>query len=193
MFNRESFVIIDSQDIPDLVNPELVRFWDFAATEPSSTNRDPDYTVGVLMMKDQGQFYVVDVKRVRKESHEVEKLVAETAEEDGPHVAIRMEQEPGSSGKAIGDHYARTVVPGYDFEYDRATGDKVLRAKPLKSVVNNGNLKLIRGPWITDFLDEFSAFPEAADHDDQVDATSGAFGELTGLGKKFKNKIKLVV
>jgi phage terminase large subunit-like protein len=28
---------------------------------------------------------------------------------------VRMEQEPGSSGKALVDQYARYVVPGYDF------------------------------------------------------------------------------
>jgi predicted phage terminase large subunit-like protein len=38
-------------------------------------------------------------------------------------------------------------------------------------------VKLVAGPWITDFLDELETFPEGA-HDDQVDAASGAFQVL---------------
>lgn len=193
MFNREDFVLIESQDLPTLDNPRLIRFWDLAATEPSADNADPDWTVGTLMMLNEGVYYVLDVKRVRKDSSEVEKLVAATAAEDGPHVEIRMEQEPGSSGKAVGDHYARNVVPGYDFSYERATGDKAIRAKPMKSAVKNGNFRLVIGDWITDYLDEFSAFPENTIHDDQVDSSSGAFNELSGLGSKLKSKIRIIV
>ncbi len=38
-------------------------------------------------------------------------------------------------------------------------------------------MKLVRGPWINDFLDEAEIFPNGA-HDDQVDAVSGAFEML---------------
>ena len=40
------------------------------------------------------------------------------------------------------------------------------------------NVRLVRGSWNRDFLDEFELFPGGA-HDDIVDATSGAFGKLT--------------
>jgi len=66
MFNRESFVIIDPMDVPEVTSSaRAVRFWDMAATEPSHSNPDPDWTVGVLMLFDQGIAYVLDVKRVR--------------------------------------------------------------------------------------------------------------------------------
>ena len=38
-------------------------------------------------------------------------------------------------------------------------------------------MKLVRGPWINDFLDEAEAFPGGS-HDDQVDSASGAFEML---------------
>lgn len=193
MFQREKFVIIGSEELPDFEAPRLIRFWDLAATEPSASNKDPDWTVGVLMLVDKGIYYVLDVTRFREEADEVERRVAETAEEDGPHVEIKMEQEPGSSGKTVGFHYARNILSGYNFTHERASGDKVVRAKPLKAAVNNGTLKLVRGAWLTDFLDEITAFPEAADHDDQVDGTTGAFNELSGLGAKLKKKIRIIV
>lgn len=194
LFDRESVVIIDSNEIPQLsAQTRAMRFWDLAATEPSNVTPDPDWTVGTLMMFDQGISYILDVKRVRARGEKVEQLIAQTAYEDGPTVAIRMEMEPGSSGKALVDQYARYILPGYDFLGMRATGDKVTRARPFAAAVANGNVRAIRGPWLTDWLDELSSFPEACSHDDQVDSATGAFTNLTGLGLPQRKRIAIVV
>ena len=42
-----------------------------------------------------------------------------------------MEQEPGSAGVTVADHYARHVLSGYTFHAERSTGDKATRAQPL--------------------------------------------------------------
>ena len=194
MFDRTSFIIVDQHEIPMVSSSaRAVRFWDLAATEPSSSNPDPDWTVGTLMLFDKGIAYVLDVKRARVKGERVEQLVQQTAAEDGPSVAIRMEQEPGSSGKALVDQYARYVVPGHDFLGLRSTGDKVTRARPFAAAVANGNVRILRGPWLTDWLDELSTFPEAANHDDQVDSATGAFGFLTGLGLPQRKRAAIVV
>lgn len=194
MFNREQFVIIDHHEIPQVTSAaRVVRFWDMAATEVSASNYDPDWTVGTLMLFDQGIGYVLDVKRARVKSEKVEKLVAQTAMEDGPMVSIRMEQEPGSSGKALVDQYARYVVPGYDFQAIRATGDKATRARPFAAAVANGNIRVVRASWLTDWLDEFSSFPEACPHDDQVDSAVGAFTYLAGLGLPQRKRAAIII
>ena len=107
--------------------------------------------------------------------------------------AIRMEQEPGSSGKALVDQYARYVIPGYDFGAMRPTGDKVTRARPLAAAASNGNVRLVRAPWLTDWLDEFSSFPEASNHDDQIDSAVGAFTYLTGLGLPQRKRASILI
>ena len=145
------------------------------------------------MLHDDGIFYVLDVKRIREKGDKVERLIAQTASEDGYGVAIRMEQEPGSSGKALADQYARYVVPGYDFMAMRPSGDKVTRARPFAAAVANGNVRLVRGPWISSWFDEFSSFPEACDHDDQVDAAVGAFTALTGLGLPGRKRASILL
>lgn len=194
MFDRESVVLLDQNEIPELSSmSRAVRFWDLAATEPSSTNPDPDWTVGTLMMFDQGIAYILDVKRARVKGEKVEQLIAQTAYEDGHAVPVRMEQEPGSSGKALVDQYARYVLPGYDFLGMRSTGDKVTRARPFAAALANGNVRAVRGPWLTDWLDELSTFPEACDHDDQVDSATGAFTHLTGLGLPQRKRVAIVV
>ena len=195
LFDRANFVQLDPYEVPELTDtpPRAVRFWDLAATEVSERNPDPDWTTGTLMMVHNGIYYILDVKRIRERGDKVEQLIAETALEDGPAVSIRVEQEPGSAGKALLDQYARYIVPGYDFMGERATGDKVSRARPFASAVANGNIRVLRASWLTDWLDELSAFPESAYHDDQVDSAVGAFTFLSGLGQKRRARATLIV
>lgn len=194
LFDRPSFVVIDGNEIPTITPAaRVVRYWDLAATEPSSSYPDPDYTVGTLMMFDQGVSYILDVRRERFRGEKVEKLIAQTAIEDGIGVPIRMEQEPGSSGKALMDQYARYVVPGYDFGAIRPTGDKITRARPFAAATANGNVRIIRAAWLSAWLDEFSSFPEACDHDDQVDSAVGAFTFLTGLGLPQRKRVSILI
>jgi predicted phage terminase large subunit-like protein len=194
LFDRTNFVVIDSSEVPQVLSSaRAVRFWDLAATEPSSSNPNPDYTVGTLMLFDQGIAYVLDVRRQRVKNEKVEQLIAQTAYEDGHSVAIRMEQEPGSSGKSRVDQYARYVVPGYDFQGIRSTGDKLTRSRPFSAAVANGNVRVVRGSWLTDWFDEFSSFPEACDHDDQVDSAVGAFSFLAGLGLLQRRPVSIII
>jgi predicted phage terminase large subunit-like protein len=194
MFDRTAVVLLDQTDIPAITSTaRAVRFWDLAATEPSYSNPNPDWTVGTLMLFDQGIAYILDVKKARVRGEKVEQLIAQTAYEDGPLVAIRMEQEPGSSGKALVDQYARYVLSGYDFGGIRSTGDKVTRARPFAAAVANGNVRCLRAPWLTDWMDELSSFPEACDHDDQVDSAVGAFTHLTGLGLPQRKRIGIII
>ena len=174
MFRRDWFEIVE--DYPK--DCRLVRYWDKAATAPAR-GKDPDWTVGVLMTGKDGVFYIIDVQRFRGTPQTNENRIKRTAEMDGREVEIFMEQEPGSAGKSDIDHYARKILVGYAFrEGVRNTGSKETRARPLSSAVEHGNVKLVRGSWNRDFLDECELFPYG-DHDDQVDAASGAFGKLT--------------
>jgi predicted phage terminase large subunit-like protein len=173
-FNREWFEIVDSAP----ADCRMVRYWDMAATE-AKRGSDPDWTAGVLVGIKDGITYICDVKRLRGTPQANEALVRQTAELDGKAVPVRMEQEPGSSGVKVIDDYRRRVLLGWDFKGIPSTGSKEVRANPLSSQAEAGNVKLVRGPWITALLDEFDAFPDGS-HDDQVDACSGAFAFLSG-------------
>jgi len=93
-------------------------------------------------------------------------------------VDIWMEQEPGSSGVKVIDDYARRMLAGWSFRGHRSTGSKEIRANPLSAAAEAGNVLLLRGAWISEFLDEAESFPTGL-HDDQVDAVSGAMAMLT--------------
>ena len=154
----------------------LVRRWDLAASE-ARPGADPDWTAGVLLAWKDGRAWVVDVRRERLSPRGVELLVRATAERDGPQVPVLLEQEPGSSGLAVVDHYRRGVLAGYAAHASRVTGSKVQRAGPFAAAVEAGNVLLVRGAWNDAFLDECRTFPVGA-HDDQVDAAADAFAWL---------------
>lgn len=179
MFKREWFAhsIIDS---PPAQFEKIVRYWDLAATGESGKN-DPDWTVGVKMGRKDGVFYVLDVQRDRLTPGKVEDLVKTTAALDGRAVQIAMEQEPGSSGVNTIANY-RKMLAGFTFRGVKTTGDKTSRAGPVSSQAEGGNLKLLRAWWNELFLNEHVAFPTKGVHDDQVDACSGAFNQLTTSG-----------
>lgn len=195
MFDRTAFVELEPTNTPTMITTKakFVRFWDLAATDPSTSNPDPDWTVGTLMLFDEGIAYVLDVVRLQARSEIVEKTIAQTAQRDGRNVPIRMEQEPGSSGKSMISHYARHIVTGYDFQGIRSSGDKVTRARPFAAAVANGNVRLAPGTWRTPWIDELTSFPEGMNHDDQVDSATGAFNFLTGLGGNGRKRIGLIV
>ena len=172
-FDRGWFEIVDAAP----ADCRRLRFWDMAATE-AKPGKDPDWTAGCLMgLSANKTVYIIDIRLLRGTPSANENLVKQTAQLDGKGVAIRMEQEPGSSGVKAIDDYRRRVLLGWDFKGIHSTGSKDVRAGPLSSQAEAGNVKLVRGPWIGSFLDEAEGFPNGG-HDDQVDAASGAFNEL---------------
>lgn len=155
----------------------MVRFWDVAATEDKGG--DPDWTVGALVALWEGRWWIVDIERFRESPHGVKERMRAVRDRDGRGVAVRAEQEPGSSGKMVIYDLATTVFTGWDFRAKPSTGSKVLRAKPLAAAAEAGNVAVLEGPWTDGFLDEAETFPFGS-HDDQVDAVAGAMAWLSG-------------
>lgn len=178
LFDREAFRIVD--DWPR--QAKLCRFWDMAASEPKP-GTDPDWTVGALVGLHQGQAWVIDIVRFQGLAHVVRRVVEQTRDRDKElgRVIVRMEQEPGSSGKTVIDTYRREVFVGGLFDGRRSTGSKVARAEAFSVAAAAGNVHVLRRPWTKVFLDEIEQFPDGT-HDDQVDATDGAFNELARGG-----------
>ncbi len=180
-FRREWVTFVDEKDLPHRLRK--VRFWDKAASEPSKTYPDPDWTVGVKMAQADGRYYILDVVRMRGGPGAVEQAIFNTAEMDGKDVAIRMAQDPGSAGKSEVAAFSR-LLAGYSFNAKPESGDKETRfgafsaqANPISTGGSVGRVCVVRGPWNKAYLEALEGFPEAR-HDDDADATSGAFGEV---------------
>ena len=176
LFQREWFPIVDAIPAGAV---QSVRFWDRAATKPHEGNRDPDWTRGLKMLKySDGFFVVTDLKSMRDTPMNVEKLIKNTASQDGWNTRVMSQQDPGSAGKMEADYFVR-MLAGSDVGTMVTSKDKLTRAKPVSAQCQIGNIKVLRAPWNDEFFNELESFPEGA-HDDIVDVFSGCFNELCG-------------
>ena len=173
MFKRGWFKVIAEEP----QGLRWTRFWDLASTKEKE-GRDPDYTSSCKMALRNGIWFISHMTNERLSPHELDEVLREYARSDGRWSSIRMEQEPGSNGKILMDYYTRNVFLGYDFKGVRSTGSKTDRAKPLSSAAENGNLVLVDGPWVRDFVNQAVSFPTKGAHDDMVDSASGAMSSL---------------
>lgn len=183
-FERHNFLPIEPKMIPQ--HAERCRFWDMAATDD-----DGDFTVGALLAFHDGRWFLEHINRFQKGPADVEKAILHQAHIDkaqyGNRVFIRMEQEPGSSGKTVISHYRRNILYGFDFDGQPSSGKKTDRALPMASAVAAQEFYIALGDWNRDFLDEAALFPRGQ-HDDQIDGCSGAMEQIA-----FGSRSRLVV
>lgn len=178
MFDRNWYIPVPFRDIPSMA--KRVRFWDMASTDPKKrknkkNKREPDWTVGFKLSNYQNMYWIEDIVRVQKKPHDTEEIIKATALDDGRSCAIRMEQEPGSSGEIVTDHYSRNVLPEYNFEGVLSSGSKVERATNASAAAQAGKVFVVdRCRNITAFFDESDTFPYGI-KDDTIDGFSGAF------------------
>ena len=176
-FKAEQTRIVKS--VPDSI-VAIVRAWDLAATEINIENKDPDRTAGVLMGRmANGQYIVLDVKRIAANASHVRAIVKNTAETDKAEYncrRIQLEQDPGQAGKEQVQSYIKFLA-GYNVKSRPVSGSKITRAEPFAAQWQQGNVLLLEGSWNETFLDELEGFPDAL-HDDQVDAASDAFSVI---------------
>lgn len=172
VFDRAWFTIVEAAPSEG----RLCRFWDKAGSDTVG-----DWSAGVLMLEHGNIYYVVDVVHGRWGPFERNNVIRQTAEIDnvkyGQHrVQLWIEQEPGNGGKESAMISVRDLAR-FGPKLDKPHTDKVSRARPFSAQCEAGNVRLVAGPWVTEYLDELATFPVGA-HDDQVDASSGAFNKL---------------
>lgn len=181
-FNRDWVEIVDHPP----VNPTgRVRSWDLAASVPSESNPDPDWTAGVKMSRDKfGIYYIENVKRFRKLTDSVLRELIITAEEDGlTDTMVTIPKDPGAGGKTANTFFIRTLAEnGVMAKSVVVSGHsgKVQRFLPFCALAESGSVRLVRGDWNEDFLAELEHFTgDRNQKDDQVDGTADAFNTLS--------------
>lgn len=151
-----------------------VRHWDLAATAKKTAARTAGVKIG---RAPDGRFIVGHVVKTQDEGAAVRRLVRATAEVDGRAVVVSLPQDPGQAGKVQAQDFV-AMLAGWVVKANPETGDKATRAEAFAAQCEAGNVYLVRGNWNESYLDELAAFPGGS-FKDQVDASSGAFGQLT--------------
>lgn len=153
---------------------QRVRRWDLAATDGGG-----DWTVGLLMARVGGTFYIEDYVAAQLAPHQRNRLIRETAAKDAAKyhntVLIVGPQDPGAAGVESATHFHQ-MLAGYPVETERETGSKEVRAEPVSDSWEAGNIKVVRGDWNQQFLERIELFPHGGA--DEVDTLSGAYNRL---------------
>lgn len=167
------------------------RYWDLAGTKPNPANKDPDWTVGALMHKYGGQYFITGINRFRDTPLGNRNRIKSQADSDGRGTPIHIQHDVGQSAKDQVDSYARDVLVGFAFRaHQKGQRSKMQMADPFAAAAEAGNVFIIQrthdGFGLTDIeietlLDEMETFPNGT-HDDQVDAVTGAFDRLNNAG-----------
>ena len=182
IFQRDYFTIVPSAPIDAI----RCRFWDCAGTADGG-----DYTVGALVSyePEASLFFIEDIVRAQLSPASVKQTIRHTAERDGYNTLVRIEQEPGSSGKMFIDEM-HGMLTDYNFGGVRATGKKELRWDAMTAAFQHQRIVLVDGEWNKDYIEELEQLP-AAKHDDQADASAGAYNEL--LAKTARSRPRLTI
>jgi predicted phage terminase large subunit-like protein len=166
LFKRQWFQIVEHA-------PEGLswhRYWDLAAS--IKTQADFSASACVALDKDSGDVFIRDVIKMKEEWPVVRKTIITTALAE-PHVQLGIESAMHGLA-AVQELLRLPELVNVSLKSIRVDKDKVSRALPIASRAEQGKVKLLRGSWISDFIDEATAFPNGS-HDDQIDAVSGAF------------------
>lgn len=170
------------------VNMTYCRIWDLAATEGGG-----DFLTGTLCgyHRDSDNFIILNIFRDQLGPGDIEAAVVNVAEQDGYGVEIGIEQEPGSAGKILVQHYIDKVLRRYKVEGIPTGGRaKVIRAQPLLAAAEAGSVYYLEDDphapeerqWNNVLLQEFDKFPSDShhNHDDTIDTSAEAYTKLTG-------------
>ena len=158
----------------------LVRYWDKAGAAPGRG----DWTVGTLMGRcADGYYWILDVHRGQwpaNTRNDEMKAVAELDRQKYGRVQIWVEQPPGLAKEST--EAVIRMLAGFAVQADCVNKDKTSRAEPFSAQCRAGNVRMLRAAWNRPYLTVMMAFPTGA-HDDDVDASSGAFNKLAKSGK----------
>lgn len=153
---------------------QVVRFYDLAVTAKKTS----DYTVGLkLGITADERPVILDVYRAQRELPDVQEAIVQNAQIDGVEVQFRLEAEKAGIVQLQFLHRDQRLR-AYTFDAKAPEGDKYTRAAPVAARVNAGRAMMVKAAWNRAFLDELAVFPQG-EHDDQVDALSGAYDMLS--------------
>lgn len=157
-----------------------IRFWDFAATEKTVKKKNPDYTASVLMRYVNKQYYILDCTADRISPDDIDRKLMNLAIQDkqfcldtDSSYKIRWEREPASAGIRETSRLI-SMLNGFDSNGIRPQGDKITRFRPFTSQASNKKVFIVKGSFNQMWLNHLHNQPNL-DHDDIMDATSGAY------------------
>lgn len=153
VFHRDWFQVLEH--LPEGVR-NWHRYWDLAASVKTTADSTASAAVA---LGDDGVLYIRDMVHGKWEWPDAKKVIMQTMLAE-PNVQHGIEE--ALHGLAATQELRREPsIANITLRGIRVDKDKISRALPWAARGEAGKVKLIRGPWVGDFLDEISSFPHA--------------------------------
>jgi len=164
----------DPQKLPRNFD-QIIQSWDFTFKNTDHA----DYVVGGIWGRKGPDKYLLDL--VRRRAGFLESLsMIRTMTAKWPEAYQKVIEEK-ANGAAIIDSLKKKLVGITPFNPDKH-GSKEARAHAVSGQIEAGNVLLPEGaPWVHDYIEEWSAFPNGK-NDDQVDMTTQALLKMSASG-----------
>lgn len=169
IFKKEWFGIIDWQ--PEFANLD----WNFIADTAYTENEENDPSGFLAYARHNNDYIIRYAQTDYLEFPELCRALPVFAHLHGYTRKSIIEIEPKASGKSLAQTLKRITELNVKEGVPPAK-DKVARAKDSSPIVEAGRVKLIRGPWNREFIDQVCTFPNAA-HDEFVDCLTMMIGK----------------
>lgn len=176
---REWFQIIDAEKVPkDLL---WARYYDLAI----SSKEGSSYTASLRgTFDEEGNLYLAGMIRGRWEWPAQRKIIKTTMQAEQPLGVIHGVESALHGTAAVQELRREKGLRGIALKKVDVHTDKLTRALPWIALAEAQKVFLVKGPWVSTFLDEAAAFTGKKDlYDDQIDTVSGVTALLKRYGK----------
>jgi predicted phage terminase large subunit-like protein len=172
IFNRHWWKFYMPEDLP--------RIWDKQTQSWDCTFKDSktsDFVVGQVWGKKQANFFLLDQVRDRLNLPETMKAIRHLTEK-WPNAKAKYVEDKANGPAVI--QMLQDEISG--LIPVNPEGGKEVRANAVSPLIEAGNVWLPHpsiAPWVNDFIEEATAFPNGK-HDDMVDSATQALNKLQG-------------
>ncbi len=149
----------------------VIQSWDTAFKDKTKN----DYSVCTVWGEALNGYYLLDIWRGKVEFPELKRIAIALYERDTPNAVL---VEDAASGQSLIQELQRnTRIPVLPVKVDK---NKVARANAATPLIAAGKVFLPEfAPWLFDYIEELSAFPNG-EYDDQVDSTTQGLNYMAG-------------
>jgi predicted phage terminase large subunit-like protein len=180
LFQRDMFKVVDAA--PEGL--KWLRTYDLALTVKEASDRTASLcgaqdSVPCACCGVANPVYIRDGLAFKEEYPGVKKKMIAQAGADGRGVVIAVETVAFQLA-AVQELRLVPELFGYSIVADKPVGDKIARLRPAQERAVQGQIHLVRGAWVNDFLNEITSITAEMDqeHDDYGDALSSLIKRL---------------
>jgi predicted phage terminase large subunit-like protein len=160
--------------------------WNFTADTAYTEDESNDPSGYLAYAKYNNDFIIRFAQTEYLEFPDLCKALPTFAQQNGYSQRSVIEVEPKASGKSLVQTLKRETSLNIK-EGKPPANDKVARVNDTSPTMEAGRVKLVRGVWNKEFLDQISTFPNA-EHDEYVDCLTMMIGDTRPKKKGIKRR-----